>query len=76
VRESQLQILIRDRLGLRIEPEMSRYAAGRLAASAGPFPIMGADARTGVAVRHTIDPRTLGDEASSVAASVQAAARQ
>ena len=50
---------IRQRLiaqfGIRIEPEMSRYILGRMRAGAGGIPIMGGDARTGVAVRTIVD---------------------
>lgn len=67
--ESQLQAMLRDRLNLRIGPEVLKYLSRRLAASSssGAFPIMGADARTGAPLKLLIDPRELiiGDAASS-----------
>jgi hypothetical protein len=64
--DSQLQSLVRDRLGLRIGPEMIKYLAARLAASPDAFPIMGADARTGAPVRQMVDPRVLVADTNSV----------
>jgi len=65
--DSQLQTWFRDRLGMRIGPEMSRYIARRLAASPEMFPIMGADARTGMPQRFIFDPSVLTADAKSVA---------
>jgi hypothetical protein len=64
--DSQLQILFRDRLGVRVGPEMSRYAARRLTASPEVFPIIGADARTGVPRRYIVDPNLLAADATAV----------
>ena len=69
--ESQLQAMLRDRLNLRIGPEVLKYLSRRLAASSssssGAFPIMGADARTGAPMKLLIDPRELvaNDSANS-----------
>ena len=41
--------------GIRIEPEMSRYVLDRFQRGAGSIPVMGGDARTGVAVRAMVD---------------------
>jgi hypothetical protein len=60
--ESELQKLVRDRLGVRIGPRMSEYLRRRLAAPHQSVPIIGADARTGVALRQTIDPAMLMGE--------------
>jgi hypothetical protein len=61
--ESELQKLVRDRLGVRIGPRMSEYLRRRLAASNQSVPIIGADARTGAALRQMIDPAVLMGEA-------------
>lgn len=66
--DSQLQTLFRDRLGMRIGPEMSRYVARRLAASREMFPIICADARTGVPQRFIVDPALLAVDATAVVA--------
>ena len=50
-----------DRLGIRLEPEMCRYVLARLAETAPaagdagtPIPVIGGDARTGVALRRMV----------------------
>jgi hypothetical protein len=63
--DAQLQALVRDRLGVRIGTEMSKYLARRLAASSAVIPIMGADARTGAAVKRMIDPQLLIGDSNS-----------
>ncbi len=47
------------KLGLRVEPEMSRYLASRLEHSDEAIAIMGGDARTGTPVRRFITPLEL-----------------
>ncbi|MGD0465023.1 MAG: hypothetical protein ABSB74_21270 [Tepidisphaeraceae bacterium] len=61
--ESELRSLIRDRLGLRIEPEMSKYVLRRAGESNQPIAVIGSDARTGAARRQIVDPRLLLPEA-------------
>lgn len=56
--DAELQELFLHRLGLRVEPRMRQYAARQLG-QAGPFPVMGGDARTGVPRRTLVDPRLL-----------------
>lgn len=60
----QVRKLFLDRLGIRLEPEMCRYVAGRIGdGSAGEsgasIPVIGGDARTGVALRRTVPPELL-----------------
>jgi len=55
---------ILEHYGIRVDPEMSAYALRQLqqagqALRQASFPIMGGDARTGVAVRRMIDANTL-----------------
>jgi hypothetical protein len=57
--ESDLRTLVRDRLGLRIEPEMSKYVLRKAGESNQPITVIGGDARTGMPRRQTIDPRML-----------------
>jgi hypothetical protein len=64
VEESELRSLIRDRLGLRVEPEMSRYVLRRIGESNQPIAVIGSDARTGTPRRQIVDPRLLLPEAS------------
>ena len=45
--------------GIRIEPEMSAYARRQLEAASASFPVMGANARTGVPLRAMIDAEQL-----------------
>ena len=51
--------------GIRIEPEMSRYVLGRLNSGADTIPVMGGDARTGVAVRTMLASSELGAAADA-----------
>jgi hypothetical protein len=60
VGEAELRRMVRDRLGLRIEAEMSRYLLGRSAESDQPVAVFGSDARTGVPRREVVDVRLLG----------------
>jgi hypothetical protein len=55
-----------ERLGIRIEPEMTRYALRQLESGAASFAVMGGDARTGVPVRLLIDPATLREPSRSL----------
>jgi hypothetical protein len=64
VEESELRSLIRDRLGLRIEPEMSKYVLRRAGESNRPIEVLGSDARTGTPRRQIVDLRLLRPEAS------------
>ena len=54
---------ILDHYGIRIDPEMSEYVLRRLQEAGNeigqPIPVMGGDARTGVAIAQTIDPQQL-----------------
>lgn len=61
--ESELRLLIRDRLGLRIEPEMSKYVLRRAGESDQPIAVIGSDARTGMPRRQMVDPNFLQPEA-------------
>ena len=58
-KESQLQDILLQRLGLRIGPEMARYLRQRLESSASAIPIIAADARSGLPLRRMIDPSVL-----------------
>jgi len=58
--EAELRRMLCDRMGLRIEPEMSLYLLGKSAESNGPVAVFGADARTGVPRREMVDVRLLG----------------
>ena len=57
--ETELQKLVRMRLGLRIDPQMAEYLGKRLADTTGLIPLIGGDARTGTPRRELIDPRLL-----------------
>lgn len=64
---SQVDALLLRELRIRVGPAMADYVARRLAEARDgrndPIPVMGGDARTGVAVRRMIDPQTLLDRA-------------
>jgi hypothetical protein len=62
--DPDLRLLVRDRLGLDIGPEMIRYLAAQSAEPAHPIPIIGQDARTGIPRRLMIDPQFLQLEPS------------
>jgi len=52
VPESREQTLIREKLGLRVGPEMARYISGQLALGHdGTILVIGGDARTGRPMR-------------------------
>lgn len=58
--EPDVREIFLKKLGLRIEPEMAGYVLKQTqpeSGSAEPFPVMAADARTGMPVRKMIDPR-------------------
>ncbi|MGD0139945.1 MAG: hypothetical protein ABSD28_13810 [Tepidisphaeraceae bacterium] len=57
MQDSELRLLVRDRLGLCIEPEMCKYLLRKAADSDRPFAVIGGDARTGVPRREILDPR-------------------
>lgn len=59
MQDSELRLLVRDRLGIRIEPEMCKYVLRRAADSDQPLAVIGGDARTGVPRREILDPRAL-----------------
>jgi len=61
VDEAELRRIVRDQMGLRIEPEMSGYLLGRVGESDRAVAVFGADARTGVARREMVDVRLLGE---------------
>jgi hypothetical protein len=58
VNESDIRRRLLSRFNLRAGEETTRYVLRRLA-DGQPIPVMGGDARTGVAVRLVIDPRGL-----------------
>ena len=62
VGEAELRRAVRDRLGLRIGAEMSRYLLGKLGESDRGVAVFGADARTGVVRREMVDVHLLGKE--------------
>jgi hypothetical protein len=64
VEESELRLLLRDRLGLRIEPEMSKYVLRRAGELNQPIAVIGNDARTGTPRRQIVDLSLLRPEAS------------
>jgi hypothetical protein len=68
--ETELQALVRTRLGLRIEPHMADYLSKKLANPAGPVSLIGGDARTGKPRREIIDPRMLRQDPQSLPASI------
>ena len=51
--------------GIHIEPEMSRYVLRRVNGGGGAIPVMGGDARTGVAVRKLVDFDATTDDRAS-----------
>ena len=60
----ELQKLFRERLHLRLEPEMSEYVLGRWDPASPRFtpeslPVMGADARTGLPLLCRVNRRSL-----------------
>jgi hypothetical protein len=66
MREDDLQRLFRERRMLRIGPEMSLYVHRMLHSdSTGAIPVIGADARTGVAQRQSVDLAELRDALGS-----------
>jgi hypothetical protein len=50
---------VRERFGLRIEAEMSRYVLEKLAKPPESLAVIGGDARTGIPRRQMVDPRLL-----------------
>lgn len=57
--ESELRLLILNRLGLRVEPRMCRYVLQMAGKSNEPLAVIGGDARTGVPRKEIIEPRML-----------------
>jgi hypothetical protein len=55
----EVRNLLLTKLGLRIEPEMSRYVAAQLAHADGAVAVIGGDARTGRPIRQFIVPAEL-----------------
>lgn len=68
--DSQMCELLLKRFGLRVRPEMGQYILRRLqdsaTGSADAIPIMGGDARTGIAVRQFVTIRKLQDAMKSI----------
>jgi hypothetical protein len=62
VGEAELRRLVRDRRGLRIEAEMSKYLLSKLSDMDQQAVVIGSDARTGAARREILDLRLLGLE--------------
>jgi hypothetical protein len=56
---AEIQERLLSEFGLRVGLETSRYVLGRLDAAGGPIPVMGADARTGVARTVLVQPSSL-----------------
>jgi hypothetical protein len=62
VDEETIRRLIRQHLGLRVEDEMTRYVLKTIndpqtaGVGASPVPVIGGDARTGIAIRTFIPP--------------------
>jgi hypothetical protein len=59
VQDSDLRSLIRDRLGLNIDLQMTQYLSRKTAESRAPIPLIGHDARTGIPRREIFDPYAL-----------------
>ncbi|MEZ0267071.1 MAG: hypothetical protein ACAI43_20255 [Phycisphaerae bacterium] len=61
---TQATELLRSKLGWRVGPHVAAYVAHRLDAKAvKPFPVMAADARTGLPVARPVEPDELrGDQ--------------
>jgi len=64
VTESDVRDLILKKTGVRIEPEMARYVLKQVQSDRGSgpskaFPIIGADARTGMPLRQMVEPQVL-----------------
>ena len=58
--ETELQQRVRERLGLRVGPEMAAYILKQLKDDRdASIPVIAADARTGVPLRQELDPSTL-----------------
>lgn len=59
--ENELQVRVRERLGLRVGPEMAAYIVKQLAGRDGssPVAVIASDARTGVPVRKELAPEML-----------------
>jgi hypothetical protein len=55
----EVRELLLNKLGLRVEPEMSRYVATQLANANGSVAVIGGDARTGRPIRQFIAPADL-----------------
>ena len=56
---NEVRKLFRHRLGIRLEPEMCRYVLGQISQPAAnsataEIPVIGGDARTGVALRRMV----------------------
>jgi len=65
---TELQQRILGAFGIVVEPHMARYVLRRLAEAGGTLrelPVIGGDARTGVAVRVSIDPSKVVSPAPS-----------
>jgi hypothetical protein len=58
---TQVQMIFRERLGLRIGPSVAEYVAGRIRSGhetpvpPGAIPVMASDARTGAPVRRLVE---------------------
>ena len=62
MQESELRLIVRDRLGLRIEAEMGKYMARKSAKSDEAIAVMGRDARTGEARREMVNRNLAGEQ--------------
>jgi hypothetical protein len=67
--ESQVREAILRQFGLRIQPEMGQYVARQLSKSRESIPVIGGNARTGVAVRQLIPANELASAVSQPASS-------
>ena len=59
---SELQSLVRDQHGLRLEPEMTQYFITKSAESDQLIPVIGSDARTGVPRREMLSAKLLREK--------------
>jgi hypothetical protein len=64
VEEGELRQAVKDQLGLRVGPHMTRYLLEKSADAAAQLPMIGADARTGIPRREMFDSRRFRSELS------------
>ena len=52
--DTDVQKLLLERVGLRVGPEVARYVLRRSESIRGEVPVMGSEARTGIAIRRPV----------------------